>query len=94
MKIKLEHRFIVILLFYEYFHYDALLLSVPPDINPSTTLNAYIRDYALAKGTKYMCQEGGCGACIVTVKRINSATQKQETFGVNSVSIFVIYINS
>lgn len=59
--------------------------AVAPNVPPETTLNTYIRDYAHAKGTKYMCQEGGCGACIVAVKRTNLITQKSEIFAVNSV---------
>lgn len=58
---------------------------VGPDLSPDTTLNTYIRDYVHAKGTKYMCQEGGCGACIVAVKRTNFVTQQPEIFAVNSV---------
>ncbi len=62
------------------------MVSVANEIPPETTLNTYIRNYAHAKGTKFMCQEGGCGACIVAVKRKNPVTQETEIFAVNSVS--------
>lgn len=34
-----------------------------------------------------MCLEGGCGACVVNVRTLNSTTQEYVSFSVNSVSI-------
>lgn len=56
------------------------------DVPPETSLNEYIRNYANLKGTKFMCLEGGCGACIVSIKRPNPITSEDEIFAVNSVS--------
>ncbi|KAJ2951525.1 hypothetical protein O0L34_g13677 [Tuta absoluta] len=39
--------------------------SVGSEISSDVTLLDYIRNYAEFRGTKYMCREGGCGACIV-----------------------------
>ncbi|XP_076639451.1 xanthine dehydrogenase/oxidase isoform X2 [Colletes latitarsis] len=58
--------------------------TVTESIPPGTSLNVYIRDYANLSGTKFMCNEGGCGACIVSV------TVKGETMSVNSCLVPVI----
>lgn len=69
------------------------IYTVGSDVPPETSLNEYIRNYANLKGTKFMCLEGGCGACIVAIKRPNLITGKQEIFAVNSclVPIFSCY---
>ncbi|KAJ2951526.1 hypothetical protein O0L34_g13677 [Tuta absoluta] len=40
--------------------------SVGSEISSDVTLLDYIREYAELRGTKYLCREGGCGACIVS----------------------------
>ena len=57
------------------------------DVSPLLSLARYIRDYAYLKGTKISCNQGGCGACVVTVKVPDLATGAQKTMSVNSVSI-------
>ncbi|ODM92327.1 Abscisic-aldehyde oxidase [Orchesella cincta] len=55
-----------------------------PDIGPTTLLVDYIRDKAGLKGTKYMCREGGCGACVVMVKSRDPSTGSDMIRAVNS----------
>ncbi|KAH8236776.1 hypothetical protein KR026_010469 [Drosophila bipectinata] len=43
--------------------YTVNLTDLPPDI----TLNTFIREHAQLTATKFMCLEGGCGACVCTV---------------------------
>ena len=49
------------------------------------TLAQYIREVALLTGTKVSCNEGGCGACIITVNKegksrsVNSVSSKKTT---------------
>ncbi|KAH8326448.1 hypothetical protein KR067_007791 [Drosophila pandora] len=43
--------------------YTVNLTDLPPDI----TLNTFIREHAQLTATKFMCLEGGCGACVCAV---------------------------
>ena len=53
-------------------------------MSSNTTLLDYIRHTIELRGTKYMCLEGGCGACIVSAVTSPGDTPK----GVNAVSLF------
>lgn len=66
-----------------------IFLLVPDNIPPATKLVDFIRHHAHEKGTKYMCREAGCGACIVAVKRLNRLTNKTEWLAINSVGVHV-----
>ncbi|XP_050309802.1 uncharacterized protein LOC126745822 isoform X2 [Anthonomus grandis grandis] len=61
----------------------------PNDVTPETTLNVYLREHFHLTATKKMCNEGGCGSCIVAVEEIDEDGNKK-VFAVNSclVSIF------
>ncbi|XP_047998047.1 xanthine dehydrogenase-like [Leguminivora glycinivorella] len=57
---------------------------------PDVSLNEYIRNVADLRGTKAMCQEGGCGACVVSVRAAMPPTQEMKTFAVNSCLVSVL----
>ncbi|KAK9891892.1 hypothetical protein WA026_017378 [Henosepilachna vigintioctopunctata] len=56
------------------------------EIDPLTTLNDYLRYIAFLTGTKKMCNEGGCGACVVAVTKPND----DEIMAVNSCLVSVL----
>ncbi|XP_045464415.1 indole-3-acetaldehyde oxidase-like [Harmonia axyridis] len=56
------------------------------DVGPKTTLNDYLRRKMFLLGTKRMCNEGGCGTCVVAVKK-----PKEDKFlAVNSCLISIL----
>ncbi|XP_011302811.1 indole-3-acetaldehyde oxidase-like [Fopius arisanus] len=69
------------------FTINGVLHTINEDIHPATSLNVFIRDNALLRGTKAMCHEGGCGACIV------AAEIHGETLAVNSCLVPVLICN-
>ncbi|XP_044257084.1 indole-3-acetaldehyde oxidase-like isoform X1 [Tribolium madens] len=62
-------------------------------INPNTTLNSYLRQNLNLTGTKAMCHEGGCGACVVVIQKKDSITQKDTFLSVNSCLIPILSCN-
>lgn len=54
-----------------------------------TTLNTFLRVNANLRGTKFMCLEGGCGACIVNVRAKHPVDDEIKSFAINSVSISI-----
>ncbi|XP_047998050.1 indole-3-acetaldehyde oxidase-like [Leguminivora glycinivorella] len=57
---------------------------------PDVSLNEYIRTIADLRGTKAMCHEGGCGACIVSVRAATPPTDEMKTFAVNSCLVSIL----
>lgn len=47
-----------------------------PNIDPRTTLAAYLRDNLKLTGTKIGCNEGGCGACAIMISDLDPVTDQ------------------
>nr|BCT26317.1 aldehyde oxidase [Euura sp. 'Pontania] len=61
--------------------------TVDENIPSGTSLNVYLREHVNLRGTKAMCLEGGCGACIVGAKI------RGEMMAVNSCLVPVLICN-
>ncbi|XP_026330716.1 indole-3-acetaldehyde oxidase-like isoform X3 [Hyposmocoma kahamanoa] len=61
--------------------------EVGGDVDSDVSLNDYIRERLNLRGTKYMCKEGGCGACIVAVSTADDTAPR--VFSVNSCLVSV-----
>lgn len=59
------------------------------DVNSNVTLLDFIRQRANLLGTKFMCLEAGCGACIVSVIK----TPGTAPVAVNAVNILLTFEN-
>ena len=60
--------------------------------SPWLTVNEWLRDQPGLKGTKRMCGEGGCGACVVMVTETKG--EALEHRAVNSVRCVLVYTKS
>ena len=67
-----------------------LSLSPVKDVHQSLSLSSFLREVALLPATKVMCQEGGCGACVVAAIIFDAETNQERTIAVNSVSIDIV----
>ncbi|CAL8110878.1 unnamed protein product [Orchesella dallaii] len=55
-----------------------------PEIGPQYLLVDYLRDKIGLTGTKYMCREGGCGSCMVTIRSTHPASGREILRSANS----------
>ena len=62
-----------------------LFLVNSGEISPQLSLGRFIRDHAYLKGTKISCNQGGCGACVITAKVPDVVAGNLKTISVNSV---------
>ncbi|CAH2056999.1 unnamed protein product, partial [Iphiclides podalirius] len=62
--------------------------SVGNEIDSDVTLNDYIRNTLNLRGVKYMCKEGNCGACIVSVTTSDTHGHRR-VFSVNSCLVSI-----
>ncbi|KAB0801417.1 hypothetical protein PPYR_05771 [Photinus pyralis] len=76
---------------FNFFIEDEEITVKTDDLPPETSLNYYIRQKLHLTGTKYMCNEGGCGACVVAVTVTDPTTNCDTILAVNSclVPIYV-----
>ncbi|XP_067007633.2 uncharacterized protein [Anabrus simplex] len=66
------------------FTINGKLHTVDSSVPFEMSLNTYLREVCNLRGTKYMCQEGGCGTCVVSLTVQDSTTDKSRTIAVNS----------
>ncbi|XP_063827281.1 uncharacterized protein LOC135076779 [Ostrinia nubilalis] len=73
-----------------YFKINGKKYSAGGEFSVDTTLNEFIRRHADQRGTKYMCLEGGCGACVVSVRIPGAGGDEDSTFSVNSCLVAIM----
>ncbi|KAL0878729.1 hypothetical protein ABMA27_003779 [Loxostege sticticalis] len=70
------------------FSVNGIKCSVGSEVDSDVSLNDYVRDCLNLRGTKYMCKEGGCGACVVAVTAPDHDGHHR-TFSVNSCLVSI-----
>ena len=68
------------------YHRDIFPISVDTS-QQSMSLFVFLRHVARLPGTKVMCGEGGCGACVVTATYQLPGTKGEVTKAVNAVNV-------
>eukprot|EP00045_Choanoeca_perplexa_P016293 m.218258 g.218258 ORF g.218258 m.218258 type:complete len:1312 (+) comp17218_c0_seq1:61-3996(+) len=52
--------------------------------DPAMSLNEYLREVALLRGTKRSCGEGGCGCCVVNITHTDALSGAETSIPINS----------
>ncbi|XP_063618136.1 xanthine dehydrogenase/oxidase-like [Cydia splendana] len=63
--------------------------SVSSEVDSDTSVLDYVRDTLNFHGTKFMCKEGGCGACIVNATVPDPYTGGRRTMAINSCLVSI-----
>ncbi|BET01357.1 Xanthine dehydrogenase [Nesidiocoris tenuis] len=74
-----------------YLHINGTKYEVGRDVPADESLNKFLRQRAKLPGTKFMCKEGGCGACIVTLTTKDPHTGENVSRAVNSCLLPVLF---
>lgn len=68
-----------------HFHSNPSIRTVKPgEATPTTMLVTFLRGKLNLFGTKFMCNEGGCGVCVVSMRRLHPVRLVYDQFSVNS----------
>ncbi|GBP49388.1 Xanthine dehydrogenase [Eumeta japonica] len=76
------------------FSVNGTACSVGSEVDSDKTLVDYIRRELNLTGTKVMCREAGCGACVVAVTAPDPLTGQLKTFSANSAKIWSAFRSS
>ena len=61
-------------------------------MSPTLSLARYLRENLALTGTKIMCAQAGCGACVVTAYIPDASNDKEyKTISLNSVTLNFVY---
>ncbi|GAB0096601.1 hypothetical protein DMENIID0001_121300 [Sergentomyia squamirostris] len=60
------------------------------DVAPDMSLNMYLRTRLCLMGAKFMCQEGGCGCCIVSIEGKHPVSGDSFNLAINSCNFLVL----
>ena len=76
-----------------YLFYLRTFTVVPSQVPGTLSLSTYLREHLMLTGTKVMCNQAGCGACVVTAA-VPDGVGKSKTISVNSVGPHTYVMNA
>lgn len=63
-------------------------------MSSDVTVLDYVRNVLELRGTKYMCRQAGCGACIVAVKKPGATVLQAINSVTNRSNLDIFYFNT